>query len=100
MRGLTMTERNANTGEVVRGERLVFSTREDRFAAFDKLPKKVRQALAAGEIDWETSTIVRMKRKHKLGQNDLVQFIRERNYQVWAKSYPGIEEAVYGTASV
>jgi hypothetical protein len=95
-----MTNRTSNTGELPRGERLRYATREDRFEAFDKLPKKVRQALAAGEADWCSVGVLREKRKRKMQQNDLVQFIRERNYQLWAKSYPGIEEAVYGSASV
>jgi hypothetical protein len=94
-----MTDRT-NAGAPIPGvARLVMSTPKDRWEAFDKLPKKVRQALAAGEGDFCPISVLQGKRRHKLGVNDLVQVIRERNYQVWCHSYPGIEEVVKGTAS-
>jgi hypothetical protein len=90
----------SNAGAEIPGvSRNVRATRKDRFEAFDKLPKKVRQALAAGEADWCPISVRKGARKRKMRVNDLVQRIRERNYQIWCHSYPGIEEVVMGTAS-
>jgi len=53
-----------NTGAQVKGFRLAHSTLESRMAAFDRLPREIRDALNDSPTPWSTASVLKFYREH------------------------------------
>lgn len=83
-----MAHRESNSE--VEGVPTMRATRDEELWAFDRLPKGLRRALAAGEVNWSAVAIRAGMRKTKLKSRDVIAKLGEANRKVWRDTY-GIE---------
>ncbi len=89
--GEGMKKSNMPDSQPVGGTITTYSNRQ-RFAVYDKLPKKIKQELMYGEVNWCAISVLKNRRKQKFSIDNAVTNLKAMNRKYWAYHYPELED--------